>query len=405
MSMGFSGIKGAAGAQGSSRIIDIAKDPSSIVSSFGSGQALNVVAPKSVTQNAISRGPWNGVSSGLSGANKDRHGGVFEFLAATSFNVGIGTDYAIPIVGRGPSPKKVPPEIMDYWALEIMLGQGMGLAHSGFAPVNPPFLGILNDVCVFFAPADYALSSSSYGGFTDLDGQGGCAGYGLFVGTDGKWHWGVRIARSGSPTALDVDVPLNFDPTNPQGWPLLAANADQMVRTKWEWFASRNGQKPIFQLTIGDNPPLIKTTLADIGTIPVPAGLATELPDGYSQSDETFGWTGIVRAGPGTGGGNASGTMTTSGVQASGASHLNLAISGPSGSFQIGDFLTVSGQTFQVTANIAAAATVTVQVTPNVGTPIADAQAVTYTAQTQKFGIKMLAHLVAGPAVPTTVLA
>lgn len=78
--------------------------------------------------------------------------------------------------------------------------------------------------------------------------------------------------------------------------------------------------------------------------------------------------------------GTVTGTITTNGAQPSGQQFLTLSIATPAGTFQVGDKLVVSGQTFFVTASIAAAATVTVQVAQAVGTGILTGQAVTYTA-------------------------
>lgn len=396
------GIRVGAGAPtqpalGSTRAIDVRYsfvNASAVL--VGSG-APDYIKVKPVNDQAnVLQQPWGD----MSGVNKDTKGNIFEFLEATSFNFGIGCGKTIPIIGRSPFRSKafVNPELQDYYGYSIEVLQGDGVAQGNARGMVPPYFPSV-DVGIFFVASDASQSFSSIGSFTNLDLNSGAQGFGLFIGADGLWHYGIRFNQAFVATPLDVDVPLPYGGL----WP--ETDPTQPVRTKWEWFASKNGQPAKFRLTL-NNKVLVNTTLVDVGGTPVAAGLGSQLPDFVSRNINTYGVTGITRCGNGLNAGNASGTMTLNAQANPGDTTLSIAIAGPGGSFAVNDKLVIAGQTFFVTAPVVAAAVTTVAVKPAVAGVIAAGTSVAYTAgvgQIFPLGFPDI-HFVAGPAVAGTFL-
>jgi hypothetical protein len=289
---------------GSTRLMHVYNDWSqannAAGSNFGPGQSIPWQLDRA-NQNSTAPargGAWNN----LSGVNK-QNGRVMAFLQATSFNIGIFSNYIVPIVGGNPSaaPTLSVAENAQYYAWNFKLAQGGGIAQSGYTPINPPYTPATVDVGIFFFPADFGISASSYGQFSDNGGNGSEQGFGFFLATDGTWHYGIRYRRVISP--LDIDVPLPAGPGVAQ-WPVpvIAGVPDfsQYAALTLEFIAATGAGDSLYRATLGGKQ-LLQTTFARIGAAPVGVGLTAQLPDFYSESSLCYGIIGCIRAGNGTG--------------------------------------------------------------------------------------------------------
>jgi hypothetical protein len=297
---------------GSTRLIHTFYDWSQLQATLalGPGNTPQWYNPKTNLNSTAAIPAW----ANLSGVNKI-NGRLASFLQAASFNIGLDSKAVVPIVGGSPGRSLTTPvpEAQQYYAYNFLVAMGNGLPQSGFTPINPAprYTTIAQtDVGIFFFVWNENNSSSSYQQFSDNGGVNGAeAGFGFFIDdADGDWHYGIRYVNTGANTPLDIDVHLPPGPGAGQ-WPVPVSGGvpdyTQFVLLTLEWFSATASGAAQFVASLNGKP-LVNTTLADIGSAPVGAGLVSQLPDFYSQSTTAlshpcFGALGKIRCGGGTG--------------------------------------------------------------------------------------------------------
>lgn len=221
---------------------------------------------------------WNG----LSGINSIE-GFPTYYLGATSFNIGEGSQFTIPIVGR--DAPGFATDIIPEWAQLFSYKFSVAVDDNGAT-------GWTQDLGIFFTTQD-GRSASSYPPFYGDGTNGQMKGVGLFMKNDFTWHYGIRYVEGGSATPLDIDIDLTAAGLMPGGSAAVAKS--RLMPVEFRWIDLGAQQQPIFQFLIG-GVIIVNTTLADRGQLPTGVGFASQVPNMIGTNANEYGWIGTMRA-------------------------------------------------------------------------------------------------------------